>query len=167
MKSEFIDRALGLAKRWQCMNPENPSAPNETAAHNTTANKTAANKALVQQALGALMSTGDVEALAPFLSDDFVHHRPDATSRTKAQWLAAVQAALGPLAGMQIEVLHLLADDNHVVMHSRRRLPPSGIEITVVDIWRVENGRIAEGWELIEPTAQAAANFTWWEASRG
>jgi predicted SnoaL-like aldol condensation-catalyzing enzyme len=48
-------------------------------------------------------------------------------------------------------------------MHSRRRLP-SGPEITVVDIMRFEDGLIAEAWETIEPTAEAVAHLTWWDA---
>ena len=121
------------------------------------------NKGIVQNALAQLLQTGSVDALAPLLSDDFVHHRPDATSKTKAEWLAAVQSALTPLTGMEVEIGHLLADGDHVVMHSRRRLPDNGPETTVVDIWRIDNGLIAECWETIEPTTQAQANLTWWE----
>lgn len=120
------------------------------------------NKGIVQNALGQLLQTGSADALAPLLSDDFIHHRPDATSKTKAEWLAAVQAALTPLAGMEVEIDHLLADGDHVVLHSRRRLP-NGPETTVVDIWRITDGLITECWETIEPTSQAAANLTWWE----
>ncbi|OLT30428.1 hypothetical protein BJF79_39050 [Actinomadura sp. CNU-125] len=124
---------------------------------------TTENKSIVERALAELIGTGDVDALGRFLSDDFVHHRPDSTSKTKKEWLAAVGAALVPLAGMQVEVEHVLADGDHVVMHSRRRLPDGGPEIVVVDVWRVDGGLIAEGWEIIEPVAQAAANLTWWE----
>ncbi|MFB9249597.1 nuclear transport factor 2 family protein [Sphaerisporangium melleum] len=123
------------------------------------------NKSIVQQALTALIATGDAEALAPLLSDDFRHHRPDGTARTKAEWLAAVDVALVPLAGMQVEIQHLLADGDHVMMYSRRRLPGAGPEIAVVDIWRLGGGLIAEVWEIIEPVNRAAANFTWWESS--
>ncbi|MFD2353832.1 nuclear transport factor 2 family protein [Nonomuraea ferruginea] len=64
---------------------------------------------------------------------------------------------------MQIEIQHVLADGDHVVMHSRRQLPADGPEITVADIWRLDDGLITEAWEIIEPTSQAAANLTWWE----
>jgi predicted SnoaL-like aldol condensation-catalyzing enzyme len=121
------------------------------------------NKSIVQRALAGLIETGDVDVLAPFLSDDFVHHRPDSTISTKAEWLAAVRAALVPLAGMQVEILQVLADGDHVVVYSRRWLPNAGPEIAVVDIWRIDGGVIAEGWEIIEPVAQAAANLRWWE----
>ncbi|MFC5241944.1 nuclear transport factor 2 family protein [Streptomyces atrovirens] len=121
------------------------------------------NKSVVQRALAELIETGGVDALERSLSDDFVHHRPDSTSSTRAEWLAAVQAALTPLADMRVDVHHLLADGDHVVMHSRRRLPDGGPEIAVVDIWRIDEGLIAEGWEIIEPVARAAANLMWWE----
>ncbi|MEU1397125.1 nuclear transport factor 2 family protein [Micromonospora zamorensis] len=124
---------------------------------------TTENKGIAQRALAGLIETGDVDTLASFLSDDFLHHRSDSTTSTKVEWLAAVQAALGPTAGMQVEILHLLADTDHVVVHSRRRLPDAGPEIVVVDVLRVADGLIAEGWEIIEPVALAAANGTWWE----
>ncbi|WP_433475927.1 nuclear transport factor 2 family protein [Spirillospora sp. CA-142024] len=122
------------------------------------------NKDIVQRALAELIGAGGVDAIEPYLSDDFVHHRPDSTSSTKEEWLAAVRAALGPLAGMRVDVRHVLGDADHVVVHSQRRLPSGGPEIAVVDIVRVaEDGLIAEAWEIIEPVDQAAANLRWWE----
>lgn len=128
----------------------------------TAQNLTTDNKSIVQQALTALVATGDVDALAPLLSDDFAHHRPDSTS-TKAEWLAAVRAALIPIAGLQVEIQHVLAEGDRVMMHSRRWLPGAEPGIVVIDIWRLHDGLIAEAWEIIEPVAQAAANFRWWE----
>ncbi|MET8357515.1 nuclear transport factor 2 family protein [Micromonospora sp. NPDC005171] len=122
------------------------------------------NKNIVGRALAGLVDTGDVDTLASFLSDDFLHHRSDSTTSTKDQWLAAVGAALGPTAGMRVDILHLLADGDHVVVHSRRRLPDAGPEIVVVDVLRIADGFIAEVWEVIEPAAQAAANAAWWDA---
>jgi predicted SnoaL-like aldol condensation-catalyzing enzyme len=122
------------------------------------------NKSIVEQGLAKLLGTGDVDAFASLLSDDFVHHRPDSTSSTKTEWLAAISAALaGPLADMRVEIQHVLADGDHVVMHSRRHLPDGGPSIAVVDILRFEDGRVAEVWEIIEPLSQAAANLAWWE----
>lgn len=144
MKSEFID--------------------NRGAGGNTAA-MTVDNKRIVQVALANLVETGDIDSLERLLDDDFVHHRPDSTSSTKDQWLMAVRASLDKIAGMEVEINHVLADGDHVVMYSRRWLP-GGPEVAVVDIWRMDDGHIVEGWEVIEPTAQAAANLTWWEPER-
>jgi predicted SnoaL-like aldol condensation-catalyzing enzyme len=128
-----------------------------------TASMTTDNKLIVQRAFTELLETGSVDALEPLLRDDFVHHRPDSSSSTKSEWLASVQAAMIPLADMRVEVQHLLADGDHVVVHSKRQLPDAGPEIAVIDILRVDHGLIAEVWEIIEPVAQAAANLRWWE----
>ncbi len=64
---------------------------------------------------------------------------------------------------MQVKVQHVLADGDHVVLHSRRRLP-SGPEIAVVDIMRFDDGLIAEAWGTIEPTAEAVTHLTRWDA---
>lgn len=142
MKSEFIDNRCDRGN---------------------TAPMTTENKIIVQRALAGLLETGDVDALAPFLSDDFVHHRPGTVASTKVEWLNAVRDALVPLVGMQVEIHQVLADGDHVMMYSRRWLPDAGPQIAVVDIWRIDDGLIAEAWEIIEPVAQVAANLTWWE----
>ncbi|MDG9674238.1 nuclear transport factor 2 family protein [Micromonospora sp. DH14] len=123
---------------------------------------TTENKSIVGRALAGLVDTGDVDTLASFLSEDFIHHRSDSTTSTRTQWLAAVRAALGPTVGMRVDILHLLADGDHVVVHSRRRLPDTGPEIVVVDVLRIAEGSIVEAWEVIEPAAHATANGTWW-----
>lgn len=127
---------------------------------------TTENKTIVQRALAGLIETGDVDALAQRLKDDFVHHRPGSITSTKREWLAAVRAALVPLADMRVEIHQVLADGDHVVVYSRRWLPDTGSEIAVVDIWRIDDGLIAEGWEIIEPVAQVAANLAWWEPAQ-
>ncbi|MET0388054.1 MAG: nuclear transport factor 2 family protein [Polyangiales bacterium] len=118
------------------------------------------NTHIIERALADLIRTGDADALAPLLRDDFVHHRPDATSSKRA-WLAAVRAV--PLADLRVEVQHVLADGAHVVMHSRRWLASGGPSIVAVDVWRLEDGLIVEGWEVIEPVATAAEHFLWWK----
>ncbi|MFD6138612.1 nuclear transport factor 2 family protein [Promicromonospora sp. NPDC060271] len=127
----------------------------------TTRSTATDNKTIVGRAFADLVESGDVASVERVLSDGFVHHRPDSTFSTKAEWLASMRASLEKIAGMQVEIKHMLADGDHVVLHSRRRLP-SGAEITVVDIMRFEDGLIAEAWETIEPTAEAASHLTWW-----
>ncbi|MFJ8637351.1 hypothetical protein [Streptomyces sp. NPDC093568] len=62
-----------------------------------------------------------------------------------------------------IDVHHLPADGDHVVLHLRRLLPDGGPEIAVVDIRRIKDGLVAECWEIVEPVVRAAADLVWWE----
>ncbi|HVJ93804.1 MAG TPA: nuclear transport factor 2 family protein [Labilithrix sp.] len=115
----------------------------------------------MERALSALISTGDVGALAGFLREDFVHHKSDASFATKAEWLAAVRAV--PLADLRVVIQHVLADGDLVVMHSRRWLEGAGPGIAGVDLWRLEDGLIVEGWEIIERVVDAADHVLWWK----
>lgn len=116
----------------------------------------------VRRVLGEVFGAGDVGALEPVLADDFVHHRPDGLSRGRAEWVAAVRETVTAAAGVQVDVRHLVADGDHVVMHAVRRLP-DGTVVAGVDIWRFDGGRVAEAWELLEPAAEAAGHLRWWE----
>lgn len=129
----------------------------------TTQSTSADTVTAVTTAFAGLVATGDTGPVEQLLAPDFRHHRPDATSSTKEQWLDAVRGSLERIDGMEVEVKHVLATEDHVVMHTRRRLP-GGPEITVVDICRFEDAKIAEAWEIIEPTAEAAAHLSWWDA---
>ncbi|MES1183574.1 MAG: hypothetical protein ABUL60_07145, partial [Myxococcales bacterium] len=66
----------------------------------------------------------------------------------------------------QVDVRHLLAEGAYVVMHSNRSLTTGGPKIAGVDIWRIEDGLIAEAWEILEPVAEAADHFVWWQPAR-
>ncbi|XVV14403.1 nuclear transport factor 2 family protein [Actinoplanes sp. CA-131856] len=120
------------------------------------------NKSIVERTLTGFVETGDVDVVARALSDDFRHHRPGPITSTKQEWLAALGKAQAPLAGMRVTITHLLADGDHVVVHSRRGLPAGGAEIAVIEIWRLADGLIVEGWELIEPLSHVPANLEWW-----
>ncbi|WP_328323299.1 nuclear transport factor 2 family protein [Kribbella sp. NBC_00382] len=124
---------------------------------------TTQHKQLVQQALAQLIGDGGVEALEPLLTNDFRHHRPDGLTRTKTEWLTDVGNALTPLAGMEVEVVHLLSDGDHVILHTHRHLPNGGPAIAVVDIIRITNNQITEAWEVIEPLADVNSHLAWWE----
>jgi len=128
----------------------------------TTGSAGDTNISTVRRVLGEVFGTGDVEALEPVLDESFVHHRPDGTTRGRHEWVAAVRETVTEAAGVQVDVQHLLADGDHVVMHSVRRLP-DGSAVAGVDIWRFDGGRIAEAWEILEPAAEAAGHLRWWE----
>jgi predicted SnoaL-like aldol condensation-catalyzing enzyme len=130
----------------------------------TTGSAGEANVDTVRRVLGEVFGAGDVGALGPVLGESFVHHRPDGTSRGRQEWVAAVRETVAEARGVQVDVQHLLADGDHVVMHSVRRLP-GGPAVAGVDIWRFDGGRIVEAWEVLEPAAEAAGHLRWWESA--
>lgn len=109
----------------------------------------AENKNIVRTAIGELFGRGDLDAVAALLREDFVDHGPGIVATSRADWIAAVRTI--PVADMKVEVHRLLAEGEYVTMLSRRWLPWQGHWIAAADIWRVEDGLIAEHGEVFQP----------------
>ncbi|MGW8883825.1 nuclear transport factor 2 family protein [Streptomyces sp. NPDC055749] len=105
------------------------------------------NKQLVLTCL-ELYAKGDLDALAPLLRDDYVDHGLPFRTSTKADWLAA--ARLLPLAEIRTDIRRLAAEGDYVTMFSRRWLPGGELDIAVADVFRLQDGLIAERWEVVE-----------------
>ncbi|MET9551388.1 nuclear transport factor 2 family protein [Streptomyces sp. NPDC006645] len=105
------------------------------------------NKDLVLNCL-KLYGAGDLDAVAPLLRDDYADHGLPFRTTTKAEWIA--EARILPLADLRVDIRRLVAEGDYVTMFSRRSLPAGGLDIAVADVFRVQDGLIAERWEIVE-----------------
>lgn len=98
--------------------------------------------------------SGDLDAVAPLLRDDYTDHGLPFRTATKADWLAVARGL--PLAEMKVDLRMLLAEGDYVTMFSRRQLP--GLDIAVADVFRIQDGLIAERWEVVEQIPENGPN---------
>ena len=57
------------------------------------------------------------------------------------------------------EIKRVFADGDYVILHSHwHRLSDSARGEAVVDIYRSENGKVVEHWDVIQPIPETAAN---------
>ncbi|MFD3655645.1 nuclear transport factor 2 family protein [Streptomyces sp. NPDC058620] len=113
------------------------------------------NKELVLTCL-ELYGKSDLDAVAPLLRDDFVDHGLPFRTSTKEDWIAAARKL--PLTELRIDIRRLVAEGDYVTMFSRRWLPGGGLDIAVADVFRLQDGLIAERWEIVEPIAADTPN---------
>jgi predicted SnoaL-like aldol condensation-catalyzing enzyme len=95
----------------------------------------------------ARFAAGDVEVLRTVVREDFVEHSPGNPSGRDA-WVDFIAAS--PVAGARLDVTHVIAEDDLVVLHYRM-VAPDGAESAVVDVWRYEDGLIVEHWDVVQP----------------
>jgi predicted SnoaL-like aldol condensation-catalyzing enzyme len=117
----------------------------------------AANKALVLKALTELFDDQDVSALDRYFTDSFIQHSP------------GVPDGLDPVRGVfAASTLHhqvgMVAADGDIVMVHRRIEGVGPKPVVGVDIYRIEDGRIAEHWDVLQeevsPTVSGHPMFT-------
>ena len=105
-----------------------------------------------------LAAAGRVDqAYADYVGAGFRHHNPyfrgDAASLKAAM---AENAAQNP--GKSLEVKRALEDGDLVAVHSHVRQKPEDPGAAVVHIFRFENGRIVELWDVGQPVMDEGPN---------
>ncbi|WP_072482083.1 nuclear transport factor 2 family protein [Amycolatopsis australiensis] len=106
--------------------------------------ETATNRMIVAGCFENLFVRHDFDAAKAALHPDFVTHSPGLPSGRDA-FADAVRNS--PLAGAPARIRHVVAEDDLVVVH----LHVAGT--AVVDIVRVEDGLIAEHWDVKQPVS--------------
>jgi predicted SnoaL-like aldol condensation-catalyzing enzyme len=113
------------------------------------------NKALVLDAMTSLFQRHDATAVERLYADDYVQHNPHIP-----QGRAALKALVQQMApDVYYEPGLILAEGDFVAIHGRIRGWAPAPQV-VVDLFRIENGRLAEHWDVLQDEAPAAAAVT-------
>ena len=120
------------------------------------------NKALVREVTEKFLGRRDPSAVDRYFSPKYIQHNPQAApgpEGVKAFFAQLFQA----LPDLRIEVDHLYAEGDRVFSfmrwHGTHRgplfgFPPSNKEIVIrtAEIFRIENGLMAEHWDVVDPS---------------
>ena len=110
------------------------------------------NKALVLKALDTLFNKRDYEAAARFWSESYIQH--------SAHIPPGREGLFGLVRSLPNALRHehgpIAADGDYVIVHSRYSNMGTPRSLIAVDIVRIENGRIAEHWDVWENEANKA-----------
>lgn len=157
-----------IVEHWDNLQ-ERPSTPNPsgrtmidgpTAA--TELGKTAENKAFVHEFVDTILVKGEMDKVSRFFDGDrYLQHNP-----MVADGLSGLSAALKAMAekgvAMKYDRVHkLLGEGNFVLVVSEGSF--GGKPTSFYDLFRVENGKIAEHWDTIETLLPRDA----WQNSNG
>jgi predicted SnoaL-like aldol condensation-catalyzing enzyme len=112
--------------------------------------------------LFARFDAGDLDGALALLHPDFVSHNPRvAHDPTTATGLRAFADFFRTPAGKALleagsDVRRVIADDPLVAVHNRIALPTG--EVAAVDILRIQDGLVAEHWDVVQPVPEEPVN---------
>lgn len=105
----------------------------------------ARNKALVLEAMTSLFQRHDPSAVERLYTRDYIQHNPHIPQGRDA--LAALVAGLSP--SVYYEPGLMVAEGDLVAIHGRIRGWADAPQV-VVDLFRIEGGRLAEHWDVLQ-----------------
>jgi predicted SnoaL-like aldol condensation-catalyzing enzyme len=133
-----------------------PTARKAPRAKSSTA-KLAANKKLVLAFYEQIIGRKDFDGALKYMGAAYKQHAPyaaDGHAGLRA-WLAGFKAAF---PNHRYEVKRVLAEGDYVMLHLHGMGGPSPHGESVVDIFRVQNGKVVEHWDIIQPIPDTADN---------
>lgn len=105
-----------------------------------------------------LVAAGEVdEAYRLYIGARFRHHNPYFPGDAEALKAAMQENALAN-PNKVLEIQHALEEGDRVAVHSRIRQTPDDRGFAVVHIFRFEDGRIAESWDVGQAVPEDSPN---------
>jgi predicted SnoaL-like aldol condensation-catalyzing enzyme len=116
-----------------------------------------ANLRLVERVYEEVLGPIDSGAVDALFTEDYIQHNPSIPSGREALKDMLDRARKRVPDAVHI-VKRMIADGDMVAAHVHLIFEPGTPGNAVVDIFRIENGRIAEHWDVMQPVNTAAKN---------
>ena len=124
-----------------------------------------ANKQLYRDFVETVINQRRPDAAARFMSEGLIEHNPNIAQVGRGKFLASVLAGFSDYHG---EIQEILAEGDRIAVRTVWTgtqdgpflgLPPSGrkLRFTTADFFRIENGKLAEHWDVVDSLPRAIA----------
>jgi predicted SnoaL-like aldol condensation-catalyzing enzyme len=123
-----------------------------------TQSKTEENKKIAVAFLTMIFNEHKVaEAFDRYSVPDYKQHNPLAQSGAKAA-INFLGPYLKQCAQCKTEIKRVIADGDLVAIHNNPTTKPDDRGSAVVDIFRIEKGKVVEHWDVVQPVPEKSAN---------
>jgi predicted SnoaL-like aldol condensation-catalyzing enzyme len=97
------------------------------------------------------------EAVARYVGGKYIQHNPQAADGTEA-FIGFVRGLAQQFPEASIDIKRVIAEGDMVVTHGLLRTSPDDRGTAVADFFRLEDGKIVEHWDVLQPVPETAAN---------
>lgn len=96
------------------------------------------------------------KAFGEFVAEDYIQHNPNIPDGREAAIEFLEPKFLNPLA--IFDVKRILVDGDLALVHLHGRMSADALGGAVADIFRLENGKIVEHWDVLQPVPENCIN---------
>jgi len=119
--------------------------------------KLAANKKSVLEFYDAALNRKDFEAAAKYFGSRYVQHNPTAPDGIEG-FKAFLSFLREKFPDSRSEIKRSFAEGDYVIVHVHSMREPGSRGRAIVDIFKLEDGKIVEHWDVVQEIPEKAAN---------
>jgi len=115
------------------------------------------NEQIVRDFYEAAINQKNFEAASKFLGPKYIQHNP--TAADGAEGLKNfIQTLRDKLPKYHSRIVRAFSDGDYVILHVHNQREPNTRGFAIVDIFRLQNGKIVEHWDVRQEIPETAAN---------
>jgi predicted SnoaL-like aldol condensation-catalyzing enzyme len=115
------------------------------------------NKKAVVEFYDKAINQKDFEAASKYLGPRYTQHNPNAPDGPEGL-KTFLQFLKEKFPASRSEIKRVFADGDYVILHVHAVREPGTRGNAIIDIFRLENGKIVEHWDVVQPIPEKAAN---------
>ena len=108
------------------------------------------NKELIRRFYQEFFNDHDVDAALRYVREDYIQHNPG-VSQGRAGLMEGFRAKFQSEPTFRLEIKMLIAEGDMVAVYLKNVDPAGATKARVVDIYRVQDGKLAEHWDVLHP----------------
>jgi len=97
------------------------------------------------------------EAVENYGDSHYIQHNPQAPDGFAA-FIQFVEGFVEQFSQLSFDIKRAIAEGDLVVTHSLPKTSPEDRGSAVADIFRLEDGKVVEHWDVVQPVPESAAN---------
>ncbi len=115
------------------------------------------NKEIIKGLYAEVFNGHNLEATKNFIKEDYIQHNPRVENGREG-FVKFFKETFGRHPKFKIEIKHLIADGDYVAVHTHATGMNLQLGAAVVDIYRLEDGKVAEHWDVIQNIPETSIN---------
>ena len=97
------------------------------------------------------------EAVENYGGSHYIQHNPQAPDGFEA-FIQFVEGFLNQFPQVSFDIKRTVAEGDLVALHSLLKTSPEDRGTAVADFFRLEDGKVVEHWDVLQPVPESAAN---------
>ena len=115
------------------------------------------NKKAVVEFYDKAINQKDFDAASKYMGARYTQHNPNAADGPEGL-KAFLQFLKEKFPASRSEIKRVFADGDYVILHVHAVREPGTRGSAIVDIFKLENGKVVEHWDVVQPIPEKAAN---------